>query len=68
MGRMNRQMKKQLVNGERSVAQLIMQLEALWDTYGLDALAPAMHFGHYARPRRFELAAALNRLRCMRVR
>jgi hypothetical protein len=61
-------MKKQLVNGQLSVAQLMRELDALWDARGLDALAPSMHYGHYARPRRFEVAAALNRLRCMRIR
>jgi hypothetical protein len=53
--------------GTKSVAQLVREREALWDQQGLDALNPPMHFGHYARPRRFELAAALNRLRSLKV-
>ena len=49
-------------------ALIAAELDALWDARGLDALDPSMHYGHYARPRRFEVAAALNRLRCMRIR
>jgi hypothetical protein len=34
---------------------------------GLDALSPRQLLGSYARPRRHEVAAALNRLRTLRV-
>jgi hypothetical protein len=33
------------------------------DVKGLDAIKEGWHMGDYARPRRFEIAAALNRLR-----
>ena len=59
--------KRSMANGVKTVAQLVAELEAMWDRQGLDALNPSMHFGNYARPRRFELAAALNRLRSLKV-
>ena len=43
-------------------------MQGLWDTQGMDVLNPKFKFGHYARPRRFELAAALNRIRTLQLR
>lgn len=34
---------------------------------GLDVLAPALKAGNFARPRIFEIAAAVNRLRSVRM-
>jgi len=46
-------------------------IERLIDTQGLDVLSPfsasGRHPGNFARPRRFEIAAALNRLRTVRM-
>jgi hypothetical protein len=46
-------------------------LESLLDAEGIDVLdpfyRPGAHPGRLARPRRFEIAAALNRLRSLRV-
>jgi hypothetical protein len=44
---------------------LLDQLDAMFDAQGLDALAPVagQHIGNLARPRKFEIAAAINRLR-----
>ncbi|KAI8472241.1 MAG: hypothetical protein J3K34DRAFT_213442 [Monoraphidium minutum] len=53
--------------GRRSLVQLLDELEAAIDEKGLDALSPRQLLGSYARPRRFEVAAALNRLRSLRV-
>ncbi len=59
--------------GGRSVAEILDALEALLEDAGIDALAPDRraggeeHPGNLARPRRFEIAAALNRLRTLRV-
>ncbi|GBF88111.1 hypothetical protein Rsub_00823 [Raphidocelis subcapitata] len=59
-----------------SVAQLLGELEAAMDAQarfygrlfgGLDVLSPRQLVGWLARPRRFEIAAALNRLRTLRV-
>lgn len=35
---------------------------------GLDVLAPTQHAGNLARPRLFEIGAAVNRLRSVRMR
>jgi predicted ABC-class ATPase len=54
-----------------TVPDLLDAADAFIDHDGLDALAPrqarARHPGDYARPRRHEIAAALNRLRTLRV-
>jgi hypothetical protein len=52
----------------RSISQMITQIEVEFDREGLDILAPRMRFGNFARPRRFEIAAALNRLRSLKVK
>lgn len=51
-----------------SLSQLLDALEAEMDAQGVDALAGRSKPGNLARPRRFELAAALNRLRTAQVR
>ena len=54
-----------------SIRELLDRLDALFDASGLDGLDPFVregrHPGSFARPRRFEVAAALNRLRSLRV-
>ena len=60
------------MDGERTLAELLDGLEARFDRDGLDPLdpfhRPGQHPGRYARPRRFEVAGAINRLRSLRVR
>jgi predicted ABC-class ATPase len=60
------------IDGQRSLPEILDQLEAWLDTHGLDPLDPFYredeHPGRYARPRRYELAATINRLRTLRVR
>jgi len=60
------------MDGERSLAEMLDALEALLDAEGLDVLDPfheaERHPGNLARPRRFEVAAAINRLRSVRMR
>lgn len=51
--------------GDRTLAQLLAQLERELDERGLHHLDPAPEL---ARPRRYELAGAINRLRNLRVR
>ena len=58
---------QQFVDGRATVTEIV---EALWDLFdrnGLDCLAPndghGRHPGNFARPRRYEIAATLNRLR-----
>jgi len=54
-----------------TLAQVLDRLEAFFDAEGLDALdphhRPGEHPGSFARPRRFEIAAAINRLRTLRI-
>ena len=55
-----------------TLAEVLDRLDALLDEQGLDVLdpfhRPERHPGNFARPRRFEIAAALNRLRSLRVK
>jgi predicted ABC-class ATPase len=55
-----------LVDGRRSIAELCDLVEQRIAAEGLAAIA-APGFGDRARPRRFEIAAALNRLRSLRI-
>jgi predicted ABC-class ATPase len=50
-----------------SVAEILDALDALLDREGLDGLTLGTARGDLARPRRFEIAAALARLRTLRV-
>ncbi len=55
------------MDGKRSLTEILEALEQYILTHGLEALAPFRrgeeHPGNFARPRRFEVAAALNRMR-----
>ena len=55
-----------LCDGRRGLPRILAALDGELQTHGLDSLAQA-GFGDRARPRRFEVAAALNRLRSLRV-
>ena len=55
-----------LCDGRRDLPRILADLDADLEQRGIDALAEA-GFGDRARPRRFEIAAALNRLRSLRV-
>jgi predicted ABC-class ATPase len=46
-----------------SVVELLDKFEADVKSRGLDVLSPDRLYGHYALPRRYEIAAAMNRLR-----
>ncbi|RMG67319.1 MAG: ATPase [Calditrichaeota bacterium] len=70
-------LKRQVLDGGTPLDEAMEALEKLLNEHGLDALNPAWwtggparehHPGNFARPRRFEVAAALNRLRSLRVR
>ena len=57
---------------DRTLADWLTLFEDELDRHGLDPLAPFHRSGHHpgnlARPRRFELAAAINRMRSLRIR
>jgi len=53
------------IDGERTLGEILDLIEADLDREGLDAVSGYMK-GNLARPRRFEVAAALNRLRTLR--
>lgn len=63
---------QRFMNGETTLAQVLDELEAEWDAKGLDGLDPYLgkeeHPGCFSRPRRYEVAAAINRLRSVRMR
>lgn len=58
---------QQQLKQNKSLAKVLDELEQQFDKHGLDVLAPKMMLGQFARPRRFELAAAINRLRSLRM-
>jgi len=61
-----------LIDDRRTLREVLDELDELFENRGLDELDPfyraGRHPGNYARPRRFEIAAAINRLRSLRVR
>jgi predicted ABC-class ATPase len=61
-----------LIDGDLTLREVLDELDELFDNRGLDELDPFYRVGHhpgnYARPRRFEIAAAINRLRSLRMR
>lgn len=60
------------MDGRTSLADVLAHLEQHLDERGLDVLDPyhrdGEHPGNFALPRRFEIAAAINRLRTCRMR
>jgi predicted ABC-class ATPase len=56
------------LRSNKPLAQVLDELEQKFDQQGLDVLAPKMLLGQFARPRRFELAAAINRVRTLKVK
>lgn len=60
---------KKHMDGKRTLGELLDLLEADINENGLDVLAahPGLHPPNFARPRRFEIAAAINRLRTLNV-
>jgi len=58
------------INGKLSMDQLMKKLNKDIETYGLDVLAPRgrRYPNNIAKPRIFEVAAALNRLRTFKVK
>jgi hypothetical protein len=62
---------RRLMDGAATFAEILDGLDVLFDDEGLDCLdpfeRPDRHPGNFARPRRFEIAAAINRMRSLRV-
>lgn len=60
------------MDGKTPLEAVVAAVEQCFDEQGLDVLdpfhRPERHPGNFARPRRFELAAAINRLRMVRMR
>jgi len=60
------------MDDEHTLCEVLDQIEDLFDREGLDLLDPFHQIGHhpgnFARPRKYEIAAAINRLRTLRMR
>jgi predicted ABC-class ATPase len=62
-------LRERFLDGDIRLDEALDRLEDALESDGLDLLAPGRHpDGGLARPRRFEIAAALGRLRSLRVR
>lgn len=63
--------RERLMGEGSTLAQVMDAVESILDEEGLDILDPfrrgERHPGNFARPRRFEIGAALNRLRTLRI-
>jgi hypothetical protein len=60
-------LRSRLLDGQRSMRELMEALDEELASGGLEALT-GTQFGDRALPRRYEIAAAINRLRGLRVR
>ncbi len=62
---------QRFMDGKATLRQILDRVDAFLDEHGLDALDPFRrgehHPGAFARPRRYEIAAAINRLRTVRM-
>ncbi len=62
---------RRMLDGRIDVKAVVQDLDRLFDEVGLDVLDPFRksehHPGNFARPRSLEIAAALNRLRMLRM-
>ena len=63
---------ERFMDGERTLGEVLALVEDFLDREGLDPLDPFHrkdhHPGSFARPRKYEVAAAINRLRTLRMR
>jgi predicted ABC-class ATPase len=63
---------QRFIDGRTTLREVLNRLDLFFDRYGLDALDPfrrgEAHPGAFARPRRYEIAAAINRLRTVRMK
>ena len=63
---------QRFMDGKASLRAVVDALEGFFNERGLDALdpfhRPGHHPGNFARPRKYEIAAAINRLRTVRMR
>lgn len=63
---------KKFMGGEKTLKKILNDVEIFLDENGLDPLDPfnrnGCHPGSFARPRKFEIAAAINRLRTLKMR
>ena len=63
---------RELMIDRATVGEVVAKLEAFFDENGLDPLdpyyQPGTHPGNFARPRAYEIAAAINRLRTLRIK
>ena len=62
---------KQMMQPGKTLSEILDQLDALFDREGIETLDPygtrGEHPGPLARPRRFEIDAAINRLRSLQI-
>ena len=63
---------ERFMDGKATLRQVVERVDEFFDRRGLDELDPfhraGQHPGNFARPRRLEIAAAINRLRTVRMR
>jgi predicted ABC-class ATPase len=64
--------RRRFIDGKAGVPEILDAIDELLDERGLDVLDPLSeraprHPGDYARPRRYEIAAALNRIRTLSI-
>jgi predicted ABC-class ATPase len=65
IGEIIRYAMEKYIDGKRTLAEILDLVEGDLDEKGMDIISPYLR-GNYARPRRYEIAAAINRLRTLK--
>jgi len=62
-------LREKMIDGNKTLAEITGEIDSLIDREGLEAISPnpKQPRGDYARPRALEIAAAINRLRTLKV-
>lgn len=58
---------QRIISGEETLSETLNNLEAMMNAHGLDAISSIGPAGNLGRPRKFEIAAAINRLRSLPI-
>lgn len=62
-------LRNKIIDEKNTLSEIVWKLEDVLDNYGIDEISPFGNnpVGNHARPRPFEIAAAINRLRTLEV-
>jgi predicted ABC-class ATPase len=62
-------LRNKIIDGKNTLSEIVWKMEDVLESYGIDEISPFGNnpVGNHARPRPLEIAAAINRLRTLKV-